>query len=150
MVTINRAVDHLIDVLAGEDVPVVGSKATRVDQLANMIADGEIVIGGGGESYDLVIKANHTQPTSITEGELVSGSYAAACAKGLQEQPLTAMVYGVSPGSDHSVMNFLINGVWFSDYVPEGTDNTLQVAFSDAIGDGGQFTILSDDTVEFS
>lgn len=61
MVTINRAVDHLIDVLAGEDVPVVGSKATRVDQLANMIADGEIVIGGGGggatkvafeESYD--------------------------------------------------------------------------------------------------
>lgn len=48
MVTINRAVDHLIDVLAGEDVPVVGSKATRVNQLANMIADGEIVIGGGG------------------------------------------------------------------------------------------------------
>ena len=48
MVTINRAVDHLIDVLAGEDVPVVGSKATRVNQLADMIEDGTIVIGGGG------------------------------------------------------------------------------------------------------
>lgn len=55
MVTINRAIDHLIDVLAGEDVPVVGSKATRVDQLADMIADGEIVIGGGGDSAVFVV-----------------------------------------------------------------------------------------------
>lgn len=59
MVTINRAVDHLIDVLAGEDVPVVGSKATRVNQLADMIADGEIVIGGGGDSAVFVVNLGH-------------------------------------------------------------------------------------------
>ena len=50
MVTINKALDNLIDALAGSDVPVTGSKATRVDQLAEMISDGEITIGGGGGS----------------------------------------------------------------------------------------------------
>ena len=48
MVTINKALDNLIDALAGSDVPVTGSKATRVDELASMIEDGTIVIGGGG------------------------------------------------------------------------------------------------------
>ena len=142
MVTINRAVDHLIDVLAGEDVPVVGSKATRVNQLADMIADGEIVIGGGGGGYDLVIEVNNTNDSMVTAAELKHGSYAAACAKGLQEQPLTAMVYGVSPTDDHSVVTFGVMVVYCSDYVPENQDNLLYVAV-----DGFILTVNSDDTV---
>ena len=55
MVTINKALDNLIDALAGSDVPVTGTKATRVDQLAEMISDGEIVIGGGGGNDDIFI-----------------------------------------------------------------------------------------------
>ncbi|MBO7673553.1 MAG: hypothetical protein J6S63_00930 [Atopobiaceae bacterium] len=139
MVTINRAVDHLIDVLAGEDVPVVGSKATRVDQLADMIADGEIVIGGGGGGYDLVIEVD----SEVTAAELKHGSYAEACAKGLQGQPLTAFVYGVvSTAEAHTVFTYGVSFVYCSDYVPEGEDNLLYVAV-----DGFILTVNSDDTV---
>lgn len=128
MVTINRAVDHLIDVLAGEDVPVVGSKATRVDQLANMIADGEIVLGGGG--YDLVIKTDKAIPEEVTSAELVSGSYEAATAKVLSGKPLTALVYGeeiFEGSSDRKVMTYGDTPVYFCDYVPEGADMILEV-----------------------
>lgn len=70
MVTINRAIDHLIDVLAGEDVPVVGSKATRVDQLANMIFDGEIVIGGGGDDSMFVVKFTEDEADPVADKTL--------------------------------------------------------------------------------
>lgn len=50
MPTKTQALDHLIDVLAGQDIPVKGTTGTVIEQLADMIADGEIVIGGGGGS----------------------------------------------------------------------------------------------------
>lgn len=80
MVTINRAVDHLIDVLAGEDVPVVGSKATRVDQLANMIADGTIVIGGGGNDDLFVVNLGLGDHGSYTCDKTCAEIAAAAAA----------------------------------------------------------------------
>ena len=147
MVTINRAVDHLIDVLAGEDVPVVGSKATRVDQLANMIADGEIVIGGGGGGYDLVIELNHSNPDEVTGGRLVSGSYAAACEKALGKQPVTALVYGLFEDGSKLYMVEFISFTEFNTYVPEGEDYLLYVFFSNLGDDPREFRIASDDSV---
>ena len=61
MTTVTKALDHLTDVLAGSDVTLKGTKADCIMQLADMIEDGTIVIGGGGggatkvafeESYD--------------------------------------------------------------------------------------------------
>lgn len=110
MVTINRAVDHLIDVLAGEDVPVVGSKATRVNQLADMIADGEIVIGGGG-GYDLVISGTADEsPHSWVLGDLsvASGSIEECERKCIAGEPVNAVL----------VLNTQFGETKYSTYVP--------------------------------
>ena len=48
MTTVTKALDHLTDVLAGSDVTLKGTKADCIMQLADMIEDGTIVIGGGG------------------------------------------------------------------------------------------------------
>ena len=48
MTTVTKALDHLTDVLAGSDVTLKGTKADCIMQLADMIDDGTIVIGGGG------------------------------------------------------------------------------------------------------
>lgn len=46
--TKTAALDHLIDVLAGENIETRGTVATVIDTLASLIEDGTIVIGGGG------------------------------------------------------------------------------------------------------
>lgn len=48
MTTKAQALDHLTDVLAGEDVAGEPTVAGAIDKLATMIEDGEITIGGGG------------------------------------------------------------------------------------------------------
>ena len=48
MATKTAALDHLIDVLAGENIETRGTVATVIDTLADLIEDGTIVIGGGG------------------------------------------------------------------------------------------------------
>ena len=149
MVTINKALDNLIDALAGSDVPVTGSKATRVDQLAEMIADGEITIGGGGGGYDLVIKLDSTDWGLATAATLVGGSYAAATAKALEGKPLTAVVYGGTyTAEEHTMMTWQNNSfVGFSDYgVDPGEDYSLGVTVID--GESNLvLAIASDDSV---
>lgn len=97
MVTINRAVDHLIDVLAGEDVPVVGSKATRVDQLANMIADGTIVIGGGGNDDLFIVNLSLDMGTGTytcdkTYAEIIAAATAGKTILGRSDQTTLLVV----------------------------------------------------------
>lgn len=48
MTTKAQALDHLTDVLAGEDVAGEPTVAGAIDKLATMIEDGDISIGGGG------------------------------------------------------------------------------------------------------
>ena len=55
MTTVTKALDHLTDVLAGSDVTLKGTKADCIMQLADMIEDGTIVIGGGGGSDVFVV-----------------------------------------------------------------------------------------------
>ena len=59
MTTITKALDHLTDVLAGSDVTLKGTKADCIMQLADMIEDGTIVIGGGGgETFKVTFTPN--------------------------------------------------------------------------------------------
>ncbi|MBO7673551.1 MAG: hypothetical protein J6S63_00920 [Atopobiaceae bacterium] len=55
MTTVTKALDHLTDVLAGSDVTLKGTKADCIMQIADMIEDGTIVIGGGGGGEDVFI-----------------------------------------------------------------------------------------------
>ena len=55
MTTVTKALDHLTDVLAGSDVTLKGTKADCIMQLADMIEDGTIVIGGGGGGEDVFV-----------------------------------------------------------------------------------------------
>lgn len=55
MPTKAQAIDHLVDVLAGDNVVTTGTTAQRIMQLADLIEDGEISIGGGGGKQDVCI-----------------------------------------------------------------------------------------------
>lgn len=132
MVTINRAVDHLIDVLAGEDVPVVGSKATRVDQLANMIADGEIVIGGGGDSAVFVVTFTNDGGT-ITADKTVAEILAAVAAGKATLGVITGIVAPCFGADAEHGAAFVMSNV-------DGTGTLQQTTF----------IIAPDDTVSYS
>lgn len=58
--TKTAALDHLIDVLAGENIETRGTVATVIDTLASLIEDGTIVIGGGGGGDDSVFVVTFT------------------------------------------------------------------------------------------
>lgn len=133
MVTINRAVDHLIDVLAGEDVPVVGSKATRVDQLANMIADGEIVIGGGGGATKVAFEENNTNDGSnitytLTNAAAVFDAYEAVLSA---DDPLAASLDYIGAVSQLAAET-QIYPAFILYHEAEGESS---VSFGDAAGD---------------
>lgn len=72
MPTKTQALDHLIDVLAGQDIPVKGTTGTVIEQLADMIADGEIVIGGGGDSAVFVVNFTVGEGGTITADKTVA------------------------------------------------------------------------------
>ena len=63
MTTKTQALDHLTDVLAGQDVKGEQTIAGAIEKLASMIEDGEIVIGGGGGASTLVVNASYDSDT---------------------------------------------------------------------------------------
>lgn len=60
MTTKAQALDHLTDVLAGEDVAGEPTVAGAIDKLATMIEDGEITIGGGDGDNIVIFRASGT------------------------------------------------------------------------------------------
>jgi len=71
MKTIPAAVDRLIDALAGEDVQMTAKTTSgRIEQLAQMIEDGDITIGGGGvkEALLMTFETPFCTGTYINEG----------------------------------------------------------------------------------
>ncbi len=76
MTTKTQAIDHLVDVLAGEDVNTGDTVAGAIDKLATMIEDGEITIGGDlpAASADTLGGVKVGSGLSITETGVLSAS----------------------------------------------------------------------------
>lgn len=66
MPTKAQAIDHLVDVLAGENVVTTGTTAQRIMQLSDMIEDGEISIGGGDGGNALKLVRPWAEMTATT------------------------------------------------------------------------------------
>ena len=80
MTTVTKALDHLTDVLAGSDVTLKGTKADCIMQLADMIEDGTIVIGGGGGGEGALIVHFTSTGTGYTIDKTCAEILAAATA----------------------------------------------------------------------
>lgn len=169
--TIASALDHLTDVLANKDVAGYQTIEQSINNISDMITDGEITIGGsispatadtlggvkigegisvtsdgtisasGGGGYDLVVKLDASDLSDVTTATLESGTYSAAIANAANGKPLTALVYGVSLTPDSEIVDM---STFYSDIFIDIFDEDQPISiYPHATNITGIITILS-------